>query len=90
MGRPLLAAATGCLPFLYKKNHSISSAISTFYLAARRMLFDWVVVGHVLDVNPAHAVSGHKHVVKKGQTRGKLRFQMIADTEDVIALLASC
>ena len=38
------------------------------HLAALRMLFDWLVVGHVLDVNPAHAVRGPKHSVKKGKT----------------------
>ena len=38
------------------------------HLAALRMLFDWLVVGHVLDVDPAHAVHGPKHVVKKGRT----------------------
>jgi site-specific recombinase XerC len=38
------------------------------HLAALRMLFDWLVVGHVLDVNPAHAVRGPKYRVKKGKT----------------------
>src|SRR5215831_5047210 len=38
------------------------------HLAALRMLFDWLVVGHVIDVNPAHSVRGPKHVVKKGKT----------------------
>src|SRR6202035_3824776 len=38
------------------------------HLAALRMLFDWLVMGHVLDVNPAHAVRGPKYVVKKGKT----------------------
>jgi len=38
------------------------------HLAALRMLFDWLVVGHTLNVNPAHAVRGPKHVVKKGKT----------------------
>ena len=32
------------------------------------MLFDWLVVVHVLDVNPAHAVRGPKYQVKKGKT----------------------
>jgi integrase/recombinase XerD len=32
------------------------------------MLFDWLVVGHIVEVNPAHAVRGPKHVVKKGKT----------------------
>jgi len=38
------------------------------HLAALRMLFDWLVVGHIMEVNPAHAVRGPKHVVKKGKT----------------------
>jgi site-specific recombinase XerD len=38
------------------------------HLAALRMLFDWLVTGHVLEVNPAHAVHGPKYVVKKGKT----------------------
>lgn len=37
-------------------------------LAALRMLFDWLVTGHVLETNPAHAVRGPKYVVKKGKT----------------------
>jgi site-specific recombinase XerC len=37
------------------------------HLAALRMLFDWLVVGHVIEVNPAHAVRGPKHVVKKAR-----------------------
>jgi integrase len=32
------------------------------------MLFDWLVTGHVIDVNPAHAVRGPKYVVTKGKT----------------------
>jgi site-specific recombinase XerD len=32
------------------------------------MLFDWLVTGQVLEVNPAHAVRGPKYVVKKGKT----------------------
>jgi integrase/recombinase XerD len=37
-------------------------------LAALRMLFDWMVVGQVLAVNPAHAVRGPKHTQRKGKT----------------------
>ena len=33
------------------------------------MLFDWLVVRQVLATNPAHAVRGPKHVVKRGKTR---------------------
>jgi site-specific recombinase XerD len=38
------------------------------HLAAIRMLFDWLVVGQVLAINPAHAVRGPKHAVKRGKT----------------------
>src|SRR5271155_5473764 len=34
------------------------------HLAAIRMMFDWLVVGQVLAINPAHSVRGPKHVVK--------------------------
>ncbi len=37
-------------------------------LAALRMLFDWMVVGQVLPVNPAHAVRGPKHSRRRGKT----------------------
>jgi site-specific recombinase XerC len=32
------------------------------------MLFDWLVVRQVVEINPAAAVRGPKHVVKKGKT----------------------
>jgi len=38
------------------------------HLAAIRMLFDWMVTGGVLAVNPASAVRGPKYVIKKGKT----------------------
>lgn len=37
-------------------------------LAALRVLFDWLVIGQVLPVNPASAVRGPRHSVKKGKT----------------------
>ena len=38
------------------------------HLAAIRMLFDWLVTGQIIPLNPAHAVRGPKHSVKKGKT----------------------
>ena len=38
------------------------------HLAAIRTLFDYLVVGQVLPVNPAASVRGPKHVIKKGKT----------------------
>jgi site-specific recombinase XerC len=37
-------------------------------LAAIRHLFDWLVTGQVVPVNPAHSVRGPSHVVTSGQT----------------------
>ena len=38
------------------------------HLAAIRMLFDWMVTGGKLPMNPAASVRGPKHVVKTGKT----------------------
>lgn len=48
------------------ENHSAPTVKQ--HLAALRMLFDWLVVGQVIEVNPAHAVRGPKHSTKKGKT----------------------
>jgi len=37
------------------------------HLAAIKMLFDWLVTGQVIAVNPAHSVRGPRHSVKKGK-----------------------
>ncbi len=37
-------------------------------LAAVRMLFDWLITGQVVPINPASAMRGPKHVVKRGKT----------------------
>ncbi len=37
-------------------------------LAALKMLFDWLVTGQMMPVNPAAAVRGPKHVVTVGRT----------------------
>jgi site-specific recombinase XerC len=37
-------------------------------LAAIRHLFDWLVTGQILPVNPAASVLGPRHVVTSGQT----------------------
>ena len=52
------------------------------HLAALRMLFDWLVTGHVIDTNPAHAVRGPKYVVTRGKTP-------VLTTEEARALLDS-
>ena len=48
--------------------HRYSAPTVKQHLAAIRILFDWLVTGQVLPVNPAAAVRGPKHVVKRGKT----------------------
>jgi integrase/recombinase XerD len=38
------------------------------HLAAVRMLFDWLVTGAIMPMNPAASVRGPKYVIKKGKT----------------------
>ncbi|MDM0037334.1 tyrosine-type recombinase/integrase [Variovorax sp. J22P271] len=38
------------------------------HLAALRVLFDWLVVGQVIPLNPASSVRGPRHSVRKGKT----------------------
>lgn len=52
------------------------------HLAAIRMLFDYLVVGQVLPMNPASSVRGPRHVVKKGKTP-------VLDAKEARALLDS-
>lgn len=45
-----------------------SAPTAKLHLAAIRMLFDFLVVGQIVPVNPAASVRGPRHVVKKGKT----------------------
>jgi site-specific recombinase XerD len=38
------------------------------HLAAVRMLFDWLVIGQILPMNPASSVRGPRYSVKRGKT----------------------
>jgi site-specific recombinase XerD len=48
------------------RSHSAPTA--KLRLAAIRMLFDWLVTGQIVPVNPAASVRGPKHIVKVGKT----------------------
>jgi site-specific recombinase XerC len=54
--------------YIEQRQHAMAKPTVKQHLAAIRMLFDWLVVGQVLATNPAHAVRGPKHVVKRGKT----------------------
>jgi integrase/recombinase XerD len=52
----------------YIEQHQGAAPTVKQHLAALRMLFDWLVTGHVIEVNPASSVRGPKYVVKRGKT----------------------
>jgi site-specific recombinase XerD len=52
----------------YIENHSGAPPTIKQHLAAIRMLFDWLVVGQVVAMNPVSSVRGPKHVVHCGKT----------------------
>ncbi len=52
----------------YIESHPAADPTIKQHLAAIKMLFDWLVTGHVIDTNPAASVRAPKHVVKKGKT----------------------
>jgi site-specific recombinase XerD len=51
---------------LQAREHSAPTA--KLRLAAIRHLFDWLVIGQIVPVNPAASVRGPRHVVKSGKT----------------------
>jgi integrase/recombinase XerD len=65
MVEPVIVAAY--VEKLLKKD-GLSKPTVKQHLAAIRMLFDWMVTGGILAVNPAAAVRGPKYMIKKGKT----------------------
>jgi len=61
------------------------------HLAAIRMLFDYLVLGHVLPMNPASAVRGPKHTVRRGKTPVLTADQarLLLDSIDTSSVVAS-
>ena len=54
--------------YIEQSRRALSDPTVKLHLSAIRMLFDYLVVGQIVPFNPAAAVRGPKHVVKKGKT----------------------
>ena len=54
--------------WLELQNRTLAAPTVKQQLAAIRHLFDWLVVGQVVPINPAASVRGPRHVVKTGKT----------------------
>jgi site-specific recombinase XerD len=79
---PHVAAYIEMLGLPEPQGQGLSKPTVKQHLAALRMLFDWLVVGHILDTNPAHAVRGPKYSQKKGRTP-------VLDRDEARALIAA-
>src|ERR1700678_2877573 len=45
-----------------------SAPTAKLRLAALRQVFDWMVIGQIMPTNPAAAVRGPRHIVRRGKT----------------------
>lgn len=54
--------------YIEQLTHQRSAPTVKQHLSAIRRLFDWLVVGQVVPINPAASVRGPKYVVKVGKT----------------------
>ena len=54
--------------FIQDLQGQLAPATVKQHLAALRVLFDWLVTGQVLQMNPAHAVRGPRYSLKTGKT----------------------
>ena len=75
----------------YIEQHPGSKPTVKLHLAAIRMLFDWLVTGQVVPLNPAASVRGPRYVIKKGRTpvltaREARRLLDSIDTTTIIGL----
>ena len=96
--RGLSGEARSCYWAIQRLSSNRAPARATFsyrqvkqHLAAIRMLYDWLIIGQVSAINPAHAVRGPKHVVTKGLTPVLDDDEMVQllngiDTSDVVGL----
>jgi integrase/recombinase XerD len=53
---------------VYIESHTGAAPTVKQHLAAIRMLFDFLVTGQIVPMNPASSVRGPKHVVRRGKT----------------------
>jgi site-specific recombinase XerC len=54
--------------YIEQLSRARSAPTAKLRLAALRHLFDWMVIGQIMPTNPAAAVRGPRHVVRRGKT----------------------
>src|SRR5580704_12234091 len=54
--------------YIEELSRARSAPTAKLRLAALRHLFDWMVIGQIMPTNPAAAVRGARHIVRRGKT----------------------
>ena len=54
--------------YIEQLSRARSAPTAKLRLAALRHLFDWMVIGQIMPTNPAAAVRGPRHIVRRGKT----------------------
>ena len=54
--------------YIEQLSQARSAPTAKLRLAALRCLFDWMVIGQIMPTNPAAAVRGPRHIVRRGKT----------------------
>jgi site-specific recombinase XerD len=54
--------------YIEQLQNARSAPTAKLRLAALRHLFDWMVTGQIMSLNPAAAVRGPRHIVRRGKT----------------------
>ena len=54
--------------YIEELSRARSAPTAKLRLAALRHLFDWMVIGQIMPTNPAAAVRGPLHIVRRGKT----------------------
>ena len=54
--------------YIEQLSRARSAPTAKLRLAALRCLFDWMVIGQIMPTNPAAAVRGPRHIVRRGKT----------------------
>jgi site-specific recombinase XerC len=54
--------------YVEQQQKARSAPTAKLRLAALRHLFNWMVIGQIMPTNPASAVRGPRHIVRRGKT----------------------
>ena len=73
--------------FIQDLQGQLAPATVKQHLAALRVLFDWLVTGHILQLNPAHAVRGPKWLTipERGLSPGVAIFGSVGAAQQITA-----